>query len=68
MRRMILKVKGMSCAHCERRVSDTLTALPGVSVLKVSAAEEQVLLDMEEKNVSEADLKEAVESAGYRVP
>lgn len=68
MRRMILKVKGMSCAHCERRVGEALTTLPGVSVIRVSAAEDHVLLDMKEKSVSEADLKEAVESAGYRVP
>ena len=68
MHQMTLKVEGMSCAHCERRVGEALAALPGVSVLKVSATEARVLLELEDTAAGEEELKAAVESAGYRVP
>ena len=67
MSRKSFSVNGMSCAHCEGRVREALTALEGVSVIEVSAAEGRVTVDYQESRVNEETLKAAVEKAGYRV-
>jgi copper chaperone len=67
MSRKSYNVDGMSCAHCEGRVREALTALEGVSVIEVSAAESRVIVDYDQSRVSEETLKAAVKKAGYRV-
>ena len=59
----IYTVPGMSCAHCERAVSEELSAVPGV---------ESVAVDLETKRVvvrgsglDDAALRAAIEEAGY---
>lgn len=59
-----LKINGMSCGHCERRVKNALEEIDGVTVISVSASEDRAEV---ETNVEDAVLIAAVEEAGYEV-
>ena len=61
-----LHVEGMMCGHCEARVKKALEALPAVDEAVVSheAGTAIVILNAE---VSDADLKKAVEDQDYKV-
>jgi copper chaperone CopZ len=63
MEEFTYSVSGMSCAHCERAVSEELAAVAGV---------ESVVVDLETKRVvvhgsalDDAVLRAAIEEAGY---
>ena len=61
-----LHVEGMMCGHCEARVKKALEALPAVdeAVVSYEAGTAIVTLNAE---VSDADLKKAVEDQDYKV-
>ena len=61
---MKISVKGMMCAHCEAHVKKALEALPGVESATASHEENLVVLTLN-GDVSEEDIKKAVEDAGY---
>lgn len=67
MKQVQLQVSGMSCAHCERAVKEALGALPGVSDVQVSLETGAVTASIDPVQVQEAQLKEAIEEAGYDV-
>jgi len=58
------QVDGMTCAHCERAVTEEVTAIDGVTVIAVSAAT-GVLTVESASNVDDALVLAAVEEAGY---
>lgn len=61
---MEITVKGMMCAHCEAHVKDALEKIPGVD--EATANHEANLVTLKTSaDVAEADLKAAVEGAGY---
>ena len=64
---MILKIAGMSCGHCTRKVEQALQAVPGVSHVKISLAAGEATLQYDEQLTSQDQLKAAVEEAGYSV-
>ena len=57
-------VTGMTCAHCERAVQEEVSALPGVTVLKVSAPENKLVISSDAPVADDAVLAAVVE-AGY---
>ena len=62
---MKLVVEGMTCGHCSARVEKALSAIDGVTAavdLEAKTANLKLSHD-----VSDADLKKAVEDAGYTV-
>ena len=61
-----MKISGMMCAHCEARVKKTLEAMPQVDTAAVSHKSGTAVLSMN-ADVSDADLKKAVEALGYKV-
>ena len=65
MKETILVVEGMSCAHCQARVENALKALPGVTA-RVDLAEKRAYIK-HPANVTTANLKAAIENAGYSV-
>lgn len=67
MKQVQLQVSGMSCAHCEWAVKEALSALPGVSEVQVSLETGAVTATIDPALAQEAQLKEAVEEAGYDV-
>lgn len=61
-----VKVKGMSCQHCVKRVTEALQALPGVKKVKVDLDQERATFDKPEK-VTMSQVQQAIKSAGYEV-
>jgi copper chaperone len=60
-----LKITGMSCHHCVMAVRKELAKLPGVEVKDVRVG--SALIAYDEAKVSGAQLKSAVEEAGFTV-
>ena len=60
-----ITVNGMKCEHCMATVESALTALEGVKSAKVNLAERNVNINFDEKVVSEAQMKQAVDAAGH---
>ena len=61
---MEITVKGMMCQHCEAHVKEALEKLEGVSSATANHEENLVTL-VTTTDVSESDIKAAVEGAGY---
>ena len=62
-------VEGMTCGHCASRVTKMLSALPGVTGVRISlvpGASSTVTLTAG-RPVPEAGVRTAIEEAGYRV-
>ncbi len=59
-----IKVKGMSCGHCEGHVKKELEAVSGVNSADVSASEGTAVVELTHE-VDEAKFKDAIEEAGY---
>ncbi|MFJ3879577.1 heavy-metal-associated domain-containing protein [Streptomyces sp. NPDC090077] len=62
----VYKVTGMTCGHCEGAVTAELTALPGVTSVKAVAATGEVTVESQVP-LSEADVRAAVDEAGYEL-
>jgi len=61
---VILKITGMSCASCVRRVEKALSEIHGVQSAEVNLSTEKATVFLEDR-VPLAQLKEAVESIGF---
>ena len=61
-----LHVEGMMCCHCEARVKKALEALPAVDEAMVSHEAGTAIVTLNAE-VSDADLKKAVEDQDYKV-
>ena len=61
-----LHVEGMMCCHCEARVKKALEALPAVDAAVVSHEAGTAIVTLNAE-VSDADLKKAVEDQDYKV-
>lgn len=61
-----LRITGMSCANCTAAVERHLRAVPGVVEVSVVLKTEQAAVKIVPGRASLADLKRAVEKAGYR--
>jgi Cu+-exporting ATPase len=62
----ILRIGGMTCATCEKTVIDSLQHLDGVIRVSVNLATEKAAVTYNQRMVSLADMKRAVEDAGYQ--
>ena len=60
-----LQVPDMSCAHCKTAVEGELNKISGVMYSKADVDKGTVEVLLEEGKVSTADLKGAIEAAGY---
>jgi Cu+-exporting ATPase len=63
----VLPIEGMTCASCVRRVEKSLAKVPGVADANVNFATEQAVVRFDPAQTSLADLRAAVDKAGYRV-
>ena len=59
-------VKGMTCEHCVRSVTDEVSDLPGVTGVDVDLASGRVTVSSEQP-VDDAAVRAAVSEAGYEV-
>lgn len=63
-----LPVQGMDCAGCTKKVQKNLAALSGVRSAEVLLSSEKAVVEFDPRQATLADLRRAVENAGYRVP
>ncbi len=61
-----IKISGMSCEHCVKRVTKALESLPGVKNVKVSLEKGEATFERPE-NLSLEEIARAIEEAGYKV-
>jgi P-type Cu+ transporter len=66
-REVIFPVTGMTCASCVRRVEKALARVEGVQEANVNLATEKAKVAFDPSKVKTADLKAAIEKAGYGV-
>ena len=64
--KVILRIGGMTCAACEKTVTETLQHLDGVVSVSVNLATEKAAVTYNQRMVSIADMKKTVEAAGYQ--
>ena len=60
-----IKINGMMCVNCEKHVKKSLESLPEVDSAVPSHEKGEAVLQLN-ADVSEAELKNAVEEAGYK--
>lgn len=65
VRQKTVMIEGMTCEHCKARVESSLNALDGVAA-KVNLKKKTAVVSME-RDVSDEQIKKAVENAGYEV-
>ena len=58
-----ISIDGMTCRNCANGLTDSLTAVPGVSAVDVDLAADEALVN---GNCTESALRKAVESAGFK--
>jgi copper chaperone CopZ len=57
-------VRGMTCAHCQRAVTEEISAVGGVDTVTVDLASGTVTVTAD-RPVDRADIAAAVDEAGY---
>ncbi len=63
-----LKVEGMDCEGCVKSVTRMLAGLAGVQQADVSLAQASAKVTYDPSKVDVAQMKKAVERAGYKAP
>ncbi|MFT5875935.1 MAG: Cu+-exporting ATPase [Clostridium sp.] len=61
-----LKIEGMTCAACAKNIERVSKKLPGVIEANVNFATEKLSISFEPSLVRTADIKKAIEKAGYK--
>ncbi len=67
MKKITIRVLGMSCGHCEMRVTKGLMKIPGVKKVVASAKEANAIIDYDENKVNLDAIKAAIVETGYDV-
>jgi copper chaperone CopZ len=60
------EIKGMTCGHCEGRVTTEIMTIPGVAEVIASAEKANVTIESEAE-ISQESIELAVQRAGYSV-
>jgi copper chaperone len=63
---IIVQVKGMTCGGCARSVARVLQKMNGVASAEVSLDQGEAKIAFDPRQVSVAQLKAALEKAGYQ--
>ena len=67
MKEVKLNIEGMHCTGCSTRLEKVLNNVDGVKGAKVSLEEKKADIKYDETQISEKELIEAVEDAGFKV-
>jgi copper chaperone CopZ len=65
MQDTIIKVSGMTCQGCVNSVTRVLKSVPGVESVNVSLERGEAALRYDSSRANEAELRQAVEAAGF---
>lgn len=60
-----ITIDGMHCASCSSNVERSLRKIPGIKEVSISLITKKAIIETE-KEISDADLKNAVARAGYK--
>jgi len=60
------EIKGMTCGHCEGRVTSEILTIPGITEVIASAEKANVMVESEAE-ISQESIQIAVQRAGYSV-
>lgn len=66
MKEVKLNIEGMHCTGCSTRLEKVLNNVDGVEDAKVSLEEKKADIKYDETQVSEKELIEAIEDAGFK--
>lgn len=61
-------IAGMDCAECTQHVQQAIAALPGVAAVDVFLSSEKAVVRLDPARVGLAEIRAAVQTAGYSVP
>lgn len=67
MKKIILNVEGMSCAHCERSVKNAVGELEGVENVIVDLPGKTVAIEYDSDNLTFENFKVAIEEEDFNV-
>lgn len=62
----VIKVQGMSCGGCRAAVEGALRKVPGVLSAAVSLEKAEAAVEYDEKKAAPAELRAAIENAGFK--
>lgn len=62
----LVRIEGMSCDHCLRRVQNALGGLAGVSEVSVNLKEGTATF-MTKDSVQDTNIRETIEDSGYDI-
>ena len=61
---LTLVAPDISCAHCQRHITEALGRLDGVRSVDVDIESKTVVVDLDERVVSEAEVRATLDDAG----
>jgi copper chaperone len=64
---VVLAVTGMKCGGCETNITDKLKAIAGVSSVKASHKDNEVIIVFDAEKTSLDNIKNAIAEAGFTV-
>ena len=67
MKTVVLNVPDISCEHCERTITETLTPMEGVRSVNVDIPTKQVRVEFDEGAVDVEQMKEVLQEEDYPV-
>jgi copper chaperone CopZ len=65
MEKIVLRVEGMSCGHCEIAVQDAVRRLPGIKKAKASRRRKEAAVDYDAALVTPEQIAKAINDTGY---
>ena len=61
----IIKTKGMSCPHCEKRIEKAIMSIRGVESVKADCNKQETRVAYDEKKVTEDQIEVTIRKEGY---
>ena len=65
MKKIVLKIEGMHCEGCVKRLTNVLSDLDGVNSVKVSLENKNAEVEYDENKLELDDIKQGVADAGF---
>ena len=67
MKNIEMKIEGMHCEGCSKRLTKVLSNIEGVDAVEVSLENKLAKIEYDEEVAKIEDFKEAIEDAGFEV-
>ena len=67
MKNIEMKIEGMHCEGCSKRLTKILSNIEGVKAVEVSLENKLAKIEYDEEIAKVEDFKEAIEDAGFEV-